>query len=55
VLWIHDEDDKITPIKDVIKVKEDGHSHIQFIFTNGLGHQKIYRDHTVKKAILDFL
>jgi pimeloyl-ACP methyl ester carboxylesterase len=55
VLWIHDEDDRITPIKDVIKVKEDGHSHIQFIFTNGLGHQKIYRDHTVRTAILDFL
>ncbi len=55
VLWIHDEEDYITPLKDVIKVKEDNLSHIQFMFTSGLGHQKIYRDAGVKNAILNFL
>lgn len=55
VLWIHDEGDTITPIKDAVSVQEDTHSHIQFLFTNGLGHQKIYRDPSVKNAILNFL
>ena len=55
VLWIHDEDDKITPISDVLKVKEDNLSQIEFMLTRGLGHQKIYRDTTVKNAILNFL
>jgi pimeloyl-ACP methyl ester carboxylesterase len=55
VLWIHDEEDKITPIKDVLKVQEDNLPHISFMLTRGLGHQKIYRDATIKKAILHFL
>lgn len=55
VLWVHDEEDTITPIKDVLKVKEDNHPHVQFLLTKGLGHQKIYRDKTVKSAIINFL
>jgi pimeloyl-ACP methyl ester carboxylesterase len=55
VLWVHDEDDMITPIVDVIKVKEDNLPQITFMLTRGLGHQKIYRDPTVKNAILNFL
>ena len=55
VLWVHDEEDMITPIKDVLKVKEDNHAHVQFLLTKGLGHQKIYRDKTVKSAIINFL
>ena len=55
VLWIHDEDDMITPVADVLKVKEDNLPQIEFMLTRGLGHQKIYRNPTVKNAILDFL
>ncbi len=55
ILWVHDEDDMITPLHDAAKVKEDKHSNIKFMITKGLGHQKIYHDAAVKKAIVDFL
>ena len=55
ILWIHDEDDDITPLSDALKVKEDHHPNIHFIITKGLGHRKIYHDKAVKKAIENFL
>ena len=55
ILWVHDEEDEITPFTDALKVKEEEHPHIQFLITKGLGHQKIYRDETVKKRVIDFL
>jgi pimeloyl-ACP methyl ester carboxylesterase len=55
VLWIHDEDDHMTPISDALKVKEDNHEHIEFMITTGLGHRRIYRENTVVKRIMDFL
>ena len=55
ILWFHDEDDKITPLADALKVKEDNHPHINFVITKGLGHQKIYKDTVVKKQVVDFL
>ncbi len=55
VLWIHDEDDKITPLSDVLKVKEKGYPNIEFMFTRGLGHSRIYRDSEVKKKVFSFL
>ena len=55
VLWVHDEEDEITPVKDVLKVQEDHYQNIKFIFTKGLGHRKIYRDEEVMKSVVDFL
>jgi pimeloyl-ACP methyl ester carboxylesterase len=55
ILWIHDEDDDITPIKDALKVQADNHPNIQFIITKKLGHRKIYHDTAVKKAIENFV
>lgn len=55
VLWIHDEDDQITPISDVLKVKEKNFPNIDFMFTKGLGHSRIYRDIEVKKKVFSFL
>jgi len=55
VLWLHDEDDDVTPISDALKVKEENHSNIEFVITQGLGHRRIYRDNKVTKVILDFL
>ncbi len=54
VLWIHDEDDNITPLSDALKVKQDNPANVHFMITKGLGHSKIYRDATVKKAVVDF-
>lgn len=55
ILWIHDEDDDITPLKDALKVKEKGFPNIEFVITKGLGHRKIYRDITVQNKIAAFL
>jgi alpha-beta hydrolase superfamily lysophospholipase len=55
ILWIHDEEDKITPISDVKKVIADNHSNIEFMITQGLGHRRIYRDINVRKKVISFL
>jgi pimeloyl-ACP methyl ester carboxylesterase len=55
LLWIHDEEDAITPYKDVLPVIKSKWPNITFLITNGLGHRKIYRDDKVAKAVIDFL
>ena len=55
VLWIHDEDDDITPLADVQPVMQLGRSNISFFITRGLGHKKIYRDNRVVQKVIDFL
>ena len=55
ILWVHDEDDDITPWADALKVKEDNHPNIKFVLTKGLGHRKIYHDEGVKNMVKAFL
>jgi pimeloyl-ACP methyl ester carboxylesterase len=55
ILWLHDEDDKVTPVKDVFVVKNQNLSNIQFVITKGLGHRRIYRDEEVGKRIVEFM
>ncbi len=55
ILWVHDEDDDITPWADALQVKEDNHSNIEFVLTKGLGHNKIYHDAGVKNMVKAFL
>lgn len=55
VLWIHDEEDDITPWADASKVKEDNHPNIKFVLTKGLGHRKIYHDPEIKNMAVKFL
>lgn len=55
ILWIHDEDDLITPLKDARKIQDLGFPNIEFMITKGLGHNKIYRDVEVKRKIFSFL
>jgi pimeloyl-ACP methyl ester carboxylesterase len=55
ILWLHDNDDKITPLKDVLKIREENHLNIQFVITKGLGHRRIYKDAKVGKAIVSFV
>jgi len=55
ILWIHDEDDKITPMIDVKKVVDENHPNIEFMITKGLGHRRIYRDVYVRKKVVSFL
>jgi pimeloyl-ACP methyl ester carboxylesterase len=55
VLWFQDEDDEVTPLSDVLKVKAENYPNIEFVITKGLGHRRIYRDNKVTKSIVDFL
>jgi hypothetical protein len=55
VLWLHDEDDDTTPLSDVLKVKAENYSNIEFVITKGLGHRRIYRDNRVASSIVEFL
>ena len=55
VLWVHDEDDDVTPLSDAMVVKEANYPNVEFVITKGLGHRRIYRDNKVVKAIVDFL
>ncbi len=55
VLWIHDEEDDITPCADALKVQEDNLPNIKFVLTKGLGHRKIYHDARVKNMVTEFL
>lgn len=55
ILWLHDTDDEITPLADVEPVKNEGHHRIDFFFSTGLGHRKIYRDAGTINRIVQFL
>jgi pimeloyl-ACP methyl ester carboxylesterase len=55
ILWIHDDTDKVTPIADALKVKNDKHTNLQFVTTTGLGHRRIYKDEGVIKSVVNFL
>jgi pimeloyl-ACP methyl ester carboxylesterase len=55
VLWVHDRDDDITPLKDVEPVMKENHPNLSFFITEGLGHKKIYRDSRVINAVTEFL
>jgi alpha-beta hydrolase superfamily lysophospholipase len=54
-LWIHDEEDTVTPLSDALKVKALHLPNVHFIITKGLGHRRIYRDKTIKNEVIDFL
>lgn len=55
ILWIHDEDDDITPISDVKPIIDSKQSNISFLITRGLGHRKIYKDSNVVNRVIEFL
>ena len=55
ILWLHDQDDHTTPIKDVYPLMNQRPLHVHFHFTKGLGHSRIYKDTKVKQLIIDFL
>jgi predicted alpha/beta hydrolase family esterase len=54
ILWVHDEDDDMTPLSDTEPVQKANYPHIRFMITKGLGHRRIYRDTEVSRIILNF-
>lgn len=55
ILWVHDTNDEVTPIRDVRPVMEKQYPNIRFMITEGLGHRNIYRDTKVNHVVTDFL
>jgi pimeloyl-ACP methyl ester carboxylesterase len=55
VLWVQDEDDTVTPLKDTLPIQEERRPNIRFVITRGLGHRKIYRDAKVMQQVVAFL
>lgn len=54
VLWIHDVNDKITPVMDALELEKMPLKNFNFIFTKELGHRRIYRDKDVVDAVINF-
>lgn len=55
ILWVHDERDDVTPVRDALRVKEDAFPNVSFLLTQGLGHRRIYRDNNVTRRIVEFM
>jgi pimeloyl-ACP methyl ester carboxylesterase len=55
ILWVHDQNDKITPLKDVQPLIEQNLNHVEFLITTGLGHSQIYKEEKVIDKVIDFL
>lgn len=55
ILWLHDEEDQITPIADAQKIRDRQLPNIRFVISRGLGHNRIYRDSNVRATVLEFL
>lgn len=55
ILYVQDEDDRVTPLKDALLIQQDGHTNIKFVLTKGLGHRKVYKDEETKGKIIAFL
>jgi pimeloyl-ACP methyl ester carboxylesterase len=55
ILWVHDKNDDITPLKDVQPLIELNLPNIQFLITEGLGHRQIYKENEVVKRVVDFI
>lgn len=55
VLWVHDEDDDITPLSDTAPTREAKQPNIAFRITRGLGHHQVYRHPDVVREVVDFL
>lgn len=55
LLWVHDEEDKVCPYKDLINFKEKAAKNINFLITKGLGHNKVYKTQAVIDKIMSFL
>lgn len=55
LLWVHDEGDLVCPYKDLIEFQKNAPSNIEFLITNGLGHNKVYKTAEVMDQILAFM
>jgi pimeloyl-ACP methyl ester carboxylesterase len=55
VLWVHDQEDPVCAYKDLENFKNKQPLNTEFLITNGLGHNKIYKTQAVIDKIVHFL
>ena len=55
LLWVHDVEDMVCPYKDLEEFQKTAPSNIEFLITNGLGHNKVYKTAEVMDQIMAFL
>ena len=55
VLWVHDKEDLVCPFKDLKEIQKKAPKNINFLITNGLGHNKIYKTPEIIDKIMAFL
>lgn len=55
ILWIHDEEDDVTPIDDAENAISSHLAKVKFIKTHGLGHRKIYHEIRIIEQVVLFL
>ena len=55
LLWVHDEEDKVCPYKDLKDFQNKAPENIKFLITNGLGHNKVYKTPEIIDKIMSFL
>lgn len=55
ILWVHDQDDRVTPLADCEPIIKANYPHIRFEITKGLGHSRIYRDARILNMVVEYL
>ncbi len=55
LLWVHDENDLVCPYLDLTDFQKNAPLNIEFLITNGLGHNKVYKTAEVMDQIMAFL
>lgn len=55
LLWVHDQEDLVCPYKDLEEFQKKAPSNVEFLITNGLGHNKVYKTAEVMDQIMAFL
>lgn len=55
LLWVHDQEDMVCPYEDLEEFQKKAPNNIAFLITNGLGHNKVYKNAEVMDQIMAFL
>jgi len=55
ILWVHDKNDKITPLSDMEPIMRAQLSHVEFLITEGFGHSRIYKEKEVITTVIAFI
>lgn len=55
LLWVHDQEDLVCPYKDLEEFQKNAPNNVEFLITNGLGHNKVYKTAEVMDQIMAFL